>query len=176
MAPVFADLFNTFCRVKSLPACWVVSCISPIPKPKADTSTCGGHRGIVVGTLPARLYAAVLNRRIQSWAEKAGVRAEGQFGFRRGRNCSQATMCCEQLLRGSVREGPLCTLALWISKKLMTRCLGIYFGPNWSERACKGGACRPFRHYMRMCLCAYAHQRAARSLSSPFWVSSQGAP
>ena len=43
------------------------------------------HRGIVVGPVLAKLYSLVLLGRLDEWAEQYGVRAKGQFGFRRGR-------------------------------------------------------------------------------------------
>ena len=105
MAPVLADMFCACARVGRLPWRWAVSCISPIPKPKADMSTWGGHRGIAVFTLPAKLYAAVSDRRIQDWAEKAGRRADGQFGFRRGHSCAQAALVLRATIERQRRSG-----------------------------------------------------------------------
>ena len=83
MAPILADILCACARVGRLPWRWAVSCISLIPKPKADTSTCDSHWGIIVSTLPAKLYAAILDRprpspdrHIQNWAEKAGLRID----------------------------------------------------------------------------------------------------
>ncbi len=92
LAPVLADLFSACARVGQLPDFWACSSIAPIPKPGADSSQCSGHRGIAVGTLPAKLYASVLERQLCDWAEGAGVRAEGQFGFRPRRGCAQAAL------------------------------------------------------------------------------------
>ena len=92
LAPVLADLFTACARVECLPDFWACSAITPIPKSDADTTQPDGHHGIAVGTLPAKLYAAVLDRHIADWAESAGVRAEGQFGFRRRRGCAHAAL------------------------------------------------------------------------------------
>ena len=105
LAPALVDMFAACARVGCLPWRWAISCISPIPKPKADTTTCGGHRGIAVGTLPAKLYAAVLDRRIQDWAEGAGLRTEGQFGFRRKRSCAQAALVLRATIERQRRRG-----------------------------------------------------------------------
>lgn len=92
VAPVLTGLFNACARVGCLPACWAVSAITPVPKIDTASADCNAYRGIAVGTLPAKLYAAALDRRIADWTELAGMRAEGQFGFRRNRNCAQAAL------------------------------------------------------------------------------------
>lgn len=92
VAPVLTGLFNACARVGCLPACWAVSAITPVPKNDTASADCNAYRGIAVGTLPAKLYAAALDRRIADWTELAGMRAEGQFGFRRNRSCAQAAL------------------------------------------------------------------------------------
>ena len=56
-------------------------------------------------TLQAKLYAAVLDRRIQDWAEKAGLLADGQFGIRRGRSCAQATLVLHATIERQMMSG-----------------------------------------------------------------------
>ena len=92
LSPALAAIFSATVRAGCLPACWANSAISPVPKSGADHSVCDGYRGIAVGTLPAKLYATILNQRLNHWAEATGIRAEGQFGFRAGRSCSQAAL------------------------------------------------------------------------------------
>ncbi len=41
------------------------------------------HRGITVGDIIGKLYATILDQRLSSWAENAGIRAKGQAGFRK---------------------------------------------------------------------------------------------
>ena len=92
MAATLTPLLNACARLSYMPARWAVSAISPIPKAGADTTVCNGYRGIAVGTLPAKLFANVLDTRLQNWAESRGKRATGQFGFRRRRGCAHAAM------------------------------------------------------------------------------------
>ena len=66
------------------PEGWSVGAICPVPK-KAGATDMDGHRGIVVGPVLAKLYPLVLLGRLDEWAERYGVRANGQFGFKRGR-------------------------------------------------------------------------------------------
>lgn len=60
--------------------------------------SCDGYRGIAVGTLCAKVYASVLERRLSLWSEQHHLRAEGQFGFRSGRNCAQANFVLRALV------------------------------------------------------------------------------
>jgi hypothetical protein len=59
-----SSLFNACTRVGCIPACWAVSAITPVPKTDTAPDDCNANRGIAVGTLPARLYAAALDCRI----------------------------------------------------------------------------------------------------------------
>ena len=90
LAPALASLLNACVRIGCLPPAWALSAITPTPKADSNTNVCNGYRGIAVGTLPAKLYAAILDRRLSNWAEGAGIRAAGQFGFRRKRSCARA--------------------------------------------------------------------------------------
>lgn len=92
LAVVLAAEFQAWRRVGRLPACAAVSSITPIPKPGGDPSSCDSLRGIAVGTLPAKAYASILERRVSDYTEAAGARAQGQFGFRRGRGPEQAAL------------------------------------------------------------------------------------
>ena len=47
-------------------------------------------RGITLTTLTAKIYAAVLERRISDLADASGSRATGQYGFRCKRSTAQA--------------------------------------------------------------------------------------
>lgn len=108
VAPALAALFNACVRVGRLPPAWALSAITPIPKAGSDTNTCDGHRGIAVGTLPAKLFASILDRRLSDWAEAAQVRADGQFGFRRTRSCAQAAFVLRTTIeRTRARGGKL---------------------------------------------------------------------
>ena len=108
VAPVLAELFNACARIGSLPCSWASSIITAIPKTDTISKECGDYRGIAVGTLPAKLYAAVLDRRLSAWAEEAGIRAEGQFGFRPRRSCAQAALVLRATIeRSRARKQPL---------------------------------------------------------------------
>jgi hypothetical protein len=66
------------------------SSITLLPKGGRAPASPADLCGIAVGALPAKLYAAALERRVSDHAEAAGRHAEGQFGFRRQRSTEKA--------------------------------------------------------------------------------------
>ena len=72
-----------------------LSIIAPILKPGGDPTS--SLRGIAIGTMAAKLYAAILEQRISDWAEASNFRAAGQFGFRRLRGTAQAALVLRAL-------------------------------------------------------------------------------
>ena len=81
-------LFNRVLR-EGYPEGWRVSAVCPVPK-KAGAVERDDHRGIAVGTALAKLFSLVLLGRLDEWAEQHGVRAVGQYGFRKGRGTADA--------------------------------------------------------------------------------------
>lgn len=63
----------------------------------AAPDSCDGLRGIAVGTLPAKLFACIMERRISDLAEASVSRAACQFGFRRQRSTGQAAQVLRTL-------------------------------------------------------------------------------
>jgi hypothetical protein len=47
-----------------------------------DASSIDNYRGIIVDPVIAKLFAMVLESRLSFWAERKGIRARGQAGFR----------------------------------------------------------------------------------------------
>jgi hypothetical protein len=98
LVPVLVSLFAACVRVGRLPETWALSAITAIHKPGSNPLTCDGYRGIAVGTLLAKVYASALECRMSSWAEAHGVRAAGQFGFRRGKGAAHAAFVTRTLV------------------------------------------------------------------------------
>lgn len=78
------------------PDSWRVGVVCPVPK-KVGATEKDDHRGIVVGTALSKLYSQVLLNRLDEWAEKYGVRAKGQFGFRKGKGTEDATLVLQHV-------------------------------------------------------------------------------
>ena len=97
LAPVLAAVYTAWRRVGQLATPDALSIIAPILKPGGDPTSCSSLRGIAIGTMAAKLYAAILEQRISDWAEASNFRAAGQFGFRRQRGTAQAALVLRAL-------------------------------------------------------------------------------
>ena len=84
LAGHLAGLFSRIFR-EGYPRAWCTCALTPVPKPKGDPSRLDDYRGIAVSPALSKIYSVVLLNRLNPWAEKAGVRAAGQAGFREGR-------------------------------------------------------------------------------------------
>ena len=102
LIPALTACLNACAEVGSFPNLWAMSAITALPKAGSDPTLCDGYRGIAVGTLPSKIYAAVLNNRVAPWAEMSKIRAEGQFGFRKGRGTGHAAFVLRSVVE-SVR-------------------------------------------------------------------------
>jgi hypothetical protein len=98
LGPAMVALLNASVAVGQLPKIWALSAITAIPKAGSDTKTCDGYRGIAVGTLAAKLYGSMLDIRVSGWAEASELRAEGQFGFRKGKGTASASFILRTLV------------------------------------------------------------------------------
>ena len=108
MAAPLTALLNACVRVGSMPHAWAVSALVPLLKPKGDALKPTGYRGIALGTLPAKLFAGMLNDRVTAFTEAAGLRAPGQAGFRAGFGCSDQLLTLRAIIeRQRSRRGRL---------------------------------------------------------------------
>lgn len=85
LIPLLKRVFDAVLR-GGYPPEWAVAALVPVPKPKADHSTCDGFRGIAVGLVLGKMYSMLLLGRMDAWAERQQLRARGQAGFRSGRS------------------------------------------------------------------------------------------
>ena len=105
LAPLLAAEYNAWQRVGCLPVEEALSIITPILKAGGNPLEFGSYRGIAVGSLPAKLYAGVLERRASDHTEANNSRASGQYGFRRGRSTTQAAFVLRTLMEQHRAEG-----------------------------------------------------------------------
>ena len=84
LCPVLTRLFNAVWR-DAYPCAWQASALVPVPKPKGRPDVYDDHRGIAVSPVAAKMFAMVMLARLDRWAERRGLRAAGQAGFRAGR-------------------------------------------------------------------------------------------
>ena len=98
LAPLLAAEFNAWRRLGALPFGDARSSIALVPKPGNAPKSPADLRGIAVGSLLAKLFAAGLDRRAADYAEAAGTHADGQYGFRRQRSTEQAILALRTVI------------------------------------------------------------------------------
>jgi len=76
-----------------------------------DASSVDNYRGITVGPVIAKLFAMVLESRLSSWAERKGIRARGQTGFRQYYRTTDNLFVLQTLIDSRTH---------WLGKKLYT--------------------------------------------------------
>jgi hypothetical protein len=86
LAEPLAAVFQHIVDTGEYPACMTANDLTPILK-KGDPQDVRNYRGIMVGSLFAKVYSAVWERRISRWAEREGLRSMTQFGFRLELGC-----------------------------------------------------------------------------------------
>lgn len=100
LAPTLAVIFNACQRLAALPRQWALCGITPIHK-GGDLADPGNFRGIAVGSLLAKLYAALLGERLMEWTERHGLRARGQAGFRKDHRTTDQVFVLRTLIESS---------------------------------------------------------------------------
>ena len=90
--------FTSFCQPITFVSCLLVifnlTLVSHFPKQlsvglinavykSGDKSNMSKYRGILVGSVIAKLFAMILDNRIAVWAKDEGMKAKGQAGFRK---------------------------------------------------------------------------------------------
>ena len=78
-----------------MPQEWKDALVVPIPK-KGDLSQCDNWRGISLLDIGGKVFAKVIQQRLQCVAER--VLPDTQCGFRSGRGCADMIFCARQLI------------------------------------------------------------------------------
>ena len=75
---------------------WEAACIVPVYKGKGDRRDCANYRGIIILSIPRKIYGMVLiSKVIESTKNQV---AEEQGGFRSGRGCIDQIFILKQLV------------------------------------------------------------------------------
>ena len=98
------ELFKAVWVEGRVPKEWVDAVIVAIPK-KGDLSVCDNWRGISLLDVMGKVFARILQQRLQAVAE--GELAESQCGFRKGRGCTDMVFCARQLVEKAIEHEEL---------------------------------------------------------------------
>jgi hypothetical protein len=107
LGPVLKHVFNAVLRGQ-YPEAWQVSALVPVPKPKGRADVFDDYRGIAVSAVLSKLFSIVMMARLDTWAEKQGLRAAGQAGFRAGRGTPDNCFVLRHLIdAAAIKKKPL---------------------------------------------------------------------
>ena len=95
------SMFGAVWREKQVPAELRDALLVPVPK-KGDLSVCDNWRGISLLDVMGKLFARVLNDRLQAVVEDSV--ADSQCGFRAGRGCVDMVFCVRQLVEKTIEH------------------------------------------------------------------------
>lgn len=94
-------LFNNILELEFFPSVWAKGCIIPILpifKGKGDNREANNYRGITLLSCVGKLFANILNTRLQVWAEQEYKIGEEEFGFRNGRGVTDCVFTLHGLV------------------------------------------------------------------------------
>ena len=80
---------------------WRNAVVVPVPK-KGDLRCCDNWRGISLLNVAGKLFARVMQDRLQVVAEE--ILPDSQCGFRRGRGCTDMIFCARQLVEKTIEH------------------------------------------------------------------------
>ena len=95
------DLFSEVWNAGAVQRDWANAIIVAIPK-KGDLRVCDNWRGISLLDVTGKLFARILQQRLQTVAEEE--LAESQCGFRRGWGCTDLVFCAKQLIEKTLEH------------------------------------------------------------------------
>lgn len=83
MLPIYHKLFNIIFDTGVIPSAWTEGCIIPIYKNKGNTKNPENYRPITLLSCFGKLFTAIINSRLQTFAQEFDVIGENQTGFRK---------------------------------------------------------------------------------------------
>jgi len=93
LCALFQHVFSTGC----VPTTWSSAVVCAVYK-KGDPTDLDNYRGIAVGCVLGKMYSMLLERRLDRFCEQHVIRAVGQAGFRKRRQCSDHVFVLKHLI------------------------------------------------------------------------------
>lgn len=104
LAPVLTKVLNSMFQAGAVPACVNEGLVTPVFK-KGDPFDTANYRPIAVTDPLMRLYAVILNARLQSYTEDQHLRADTQAGFRPHLSTEHQLFALQTFIDGSHASG-----------------------------------------------------------------------
>ena len=113
---VYCKLFNLILQKGIVPDAWCKGYFLPIYKNKGDPHNADNCRGITILRCFGKLFASILNQRINTFLENSGLLSEEQASFRKGYGTTDHIFSLKMLVR-----------KCWLTYISLRKC--IYFVP-----------------------------------------------
>ena len=89
-------------RMGAVPEDWRLALIVPLFQ-KGDPTNIDNYRGVSLLSLPEKVFAILLQHRLQKWAE--GLLLEGRCGVQKGRSCNDTNFSLTGLCKLTGKSG-----------------------------------------------------------------------
>ena len=96
-------IFQKAWEERRVPEDWQKAIVVPIWKRKGSKKDCSTYRGISLLSHVGKMYAKILEQRTRSKTEH--LPSDAQFGFRKGRGCTDAIFALRQLCERTIEYG-----------------------------------------------------------------------
>ncbi|CAF4764595.1 unnamed protein product [Pieris macdunnoughi] len=87
---ILLNIYNRLLENLLIPDSWKTQCIIPILKPNKTANNPSSYRHISLSSCLGKLFENMLKMRLDYFAESEGKLPDIQFGFRKGRSCSES--------------------------------------------------------------------------------------
>ena len=97
--PLYVKLFNFMFDAGITPEKWSLGIIHPIYKNKGDPQDPDSYRGITLVSCLGKVYTAIINERLNSFANSIELITKSQAGFRKGYSTVDSIFCLYSLIQ-----------------------------------------------------------------------------
>ena len=97
--PLYVKLFNFMFDAGITPEKWSLGIIHPIYKNKGDPQDPDSYRGITLVSCLGKVYTAIINERLNSFANSIELITKSQAGFRKGYSTVDNIFCLYSLIQ-----------------------------------------------------------------------------
>lgn len=87
---VLVNIFNRLWECNIVPQSWKTQCVIPILKPNKPINIASSYRPISLSSCLGKLFENMLKLRLDYYAESNSLIPSTQFGFRKGKSCSES--------------------------------------------------------------------------------------
>ena len=103
--PLYLKLFNFVFDTGIIPEIWSIGIVHPIYKNKGDPNDPDSYRGITLVSCLGKVYTAILNNRLNTFAEAVDLISNCQAGFRKGYSTVDNIFCLYSLIQLYLASG-----------------------------------------------------------------------